>query len=232
MTYVMSDLHGCYHHYIKMLEKIEFSSSDVLYLIGDVVDRGKDGIKILLDCINRTNVKLIMGNHEYIMAVLLSNMKLPIGRATALEDKMFQGLNLWIDDGGQPTFRDFIDLSEDEQKKITSFLVKLPLYMEVTINDKNYVLVHSGFDNFSLSRKLKDYKADELLFRRHSLEQIYFNDKIVIVGHTPTFEYGDKNTGKIVYANNIINIDCGCVYAKSEILGCLRIEDGNEFYIK
>ena len=35
--------------YIKMLEKINFSDSDTLYILGDVVDRGPDGIKILLD---------------------------------------------------------------------------------------------------------------------------------------------------------------------------------------
>ena len=49
MVYVMSDLHGCYEKYVKMLEKISFSKEDVLYILGDVVDRGTGGMKILLD---------------------------------------------------------------------------------------------------------------------------------------------------------------------------------------
>lgn len=36
LIYVMSDIHGCYHEYIKMLELINFNSNDTLYIIGDV----------------------------------------------------------------------------------------------------------------------------------------------------------------------------------------------------
>ena len=39
MTYVMSDLHGCYDKYVQMLEKIGFGDGDTLYILGDVIDR-------------------------------------------------------------------------------------------------------------------------------------------------------------------------------------------------
>ena len=48
MIYAMSDLHGCYEKYIQMVEMIRFKSEDTLYVLGDVVDRGEDGVKILL----------------------------------------------------------------------------------------------------------------------------------------------------------------------------------------
>ena len=41
MTYVMSDLHGRYDLYVKMLELIGFSEEDELYVPRDVVDRGR-----------------------------------------------------------------------------------------------------------------------------------------------------------------------------------------------
>ena len=41
MHYVMSDLHGEYEKYLEMLKKIKFTDDDVLYVLGDVVDRGK-----------------------------------------------------------------------------------------------------------------------------------------------------------------------------------------------
>jgi len=40
--YVLSDLHGHYNIFIKMLEKINFSDDDVLYILGDCCDRGPD----------------------------------------------------------------------------------------------------------------------------------------------------------------------------------------------
>ncbi|MBR2043339.1 MAG: metallophosphoesterase [Clostridia bacterium] len=43
----MSDLHGCYYKYIKMIEKINFSNNYALYILGDIVDRGPDGIEPL-----------------------------------------------------------------------------------------------------------------------------------------------------------------------------------------
>jgi fructose-1,6-bisphosphatase len=63
--YVMSDLHGCYDKFIKMLSYIKFDSKqDVIYILGDVLDRGPDGIKILQYCMEKPNIFLIMGNHE------------------------------------------------------------------------------------------------------------------------------------------------------------------------
>ena len=43
--YVLSDLHGHYNIFIKMLEKINFSDDDVLYILGDCCDRGPDSLK-------------------------------------------------------------------------------------------------------------------------------------------------------------------------------------------
>ena len=47
MKYVMSDLHGCYDKFIKMLEIINFNEQDELYILGDIFDRGSQPIKIL-----------------------------------------------------------------------------------------------------------------------------------------------------------------------------------------
>ena len=47
MLYAMSDLHGEYQKYLAMLEKIKFNQEDTLYLLGDLVDRGPEPVKIL-----------------------------------------------------------------------------------------------------------------------------------------------------------------------------------------
>lgn len=65
MIYVISDIHGCYHEYIELLKKINFCDEDELYVLGDVVDRGPDPIKVLQDMMLRANVYPILGNHDY-----------------------------------------------------------------------------------------------------------------------------------------------------------------------
>lgn len=41
-TYVMSDIHGMAELLEKMLRKIAFSPADMLYILGDMIDRGPD----------------------------------------------------------------------------------------------------------------------------------------------------------------------------------------------
>ena len=43
-VYAVSDLHGQYDTFINGLENIGFGDSDELYMIGDAIDRGPDGI--------------------------------------------------------------------------------------------------------------------------------------------------------------------------------------------
>lgn len=56
MIYAVSDLHVCYDKYIKLLERLNMTSDDPLCILGDIVDRGSDGIKIVLDLIKRDNI--------------------------------------------------------------------------------------------------------------------------------------------------------------------------------
>ena len=63
-TYCMSDIHGEIDRYIAMLDAIHFSNEDLLYIIGDVIDRHPGGIDILRDIMKRPNIHMLMGNHE------------------------------------------------------------------------------------------------------------------------------------------------------------------------
>ena len=56
MIYAVSDLHGCYGKYTKLLDRLNMTSGDSLYILGDIVDRGNDGIKILSDLVNNRNL--------------------------------------------------------------------------------------------------------------------------------------------------------------------------------
>ena len=69
-TYVCSDIHGQYDLYKTMLNEINFTSEDHFYILGDMIDRGEDGIRVLQDVASRPNVTCLLGNH-------IENSRLP-----------------------------------------------------------------------------------------------------------------------------------------------------------
>lgn len=101
MIYVMSDIHGCYELYRKMLEKISFSKEDTLYILGDVVDRGTDGMKVLLDIAERENVILLRGNHDQQALVLLTALYVLDGEKCS--EELLEVYKMWLSDGGEKT---------------------------------------------------------------------------------------------------------------------------------
>lgn len=70
--YLMSDIHGEADRFHAMLKKIGFSKEDILIILGDVIDRGPDGIDLLLEIMDMPNVIMLLGNHEYMMLQYLS----------------------------------------------------------------------------------------------------------------------------------------------------------------
>lgn len=100
-------IYGCYNTQFQMLRKIRFFEDDTLYIIRDAIDRKNDGIKILLDVLPRPNVPLLMENHEYIMALLLSN----VVDYDCSPKKLEADFQLWLDNGGKPTLPQFLALS-------------------------------------------------------------------------------------------------------------------------
>jgi hypothetical protein len=65
MVYVTSDLHGfSLERFQAFLGQVGFSDEDYLFILGDVIDRGEDGVAILKWLLVQPNVELILGNHE------------------------------------------------------------------------------------------------------------------------------------------------------------------------
>lgn len=67
MIYVISDIHGNYRRFRSVLKQIKLKPTDALYILGDVIDRHPDGIKILRWIMTQSNVKMLLGIHEYMM---------------------------------------------------------------------------------------------------------------------------------------------------------------------
>ena len=229
MIYAISDLHGNYDAYRKALETIHFSQNDTLYVVGDVIDRGNQSIKILQHMMKHANIIPIAGNHEYMALTVLTKFHQEITEEflDSLQTKDFINYQRWMEDGGNQTLKEFHTLSKSQQKDIIHYLSEFSLYEQVDVNNQKYILVHAGLEPFDMNKRLEDYQIHELLFTSPNLEQLYFEDKLVISGHTPTLAYGYK--GKIIQKNNHILIDCGCIYGFN--LGIFCLDTKEEFYV-
>ena len=228
-TYVMSDLHGCYDEYLKMLEKINFSDDDMLYIAGDIMDRGPKPMEILLDIYNRPNVCLIRGNHEYMALECFEILHAPLEK---LSEEKKEIISAWQLNGGVATSDEFHKLSRVEKGTATCLLYAIDNYREVSVGGRNYILMHAAPKNFIPEKLPEDYSFEDFLYwAAPDYDQVYFKDKFLVTGHTPTaFIEGNPRPNSIFRKNNHIAIDCGA--AMGGRLGCLRLDDGAEFYIE
>lgn len=64
MIYVMSDIHGHRRRFDSVMKQINLQPEDTLYILGDVIDRNPDGIRILQQLRAMPNVVMLLGNHK------------------------------------------------------------------------------------------------------------------------------------------------------------------------
>lgn len=228
MIYVMSDIHGMYDKYIKMLDLIELSGDDELYILGDVVDRGDKPVEVLLDMMNRPNVYPIIGNHE-LMALNVLDMMFN-GERADVSVPVEEMIEDWLKNGGAYTIVGFAKLSHSERYDVLDYMSEFLMCEAVDVGEKTFIMVHSGFDNFSHDKKLSDYTVNDLVWHRPDPDFRYFEDEsiYVVAGHTPTFTINGGNS--IIHSSGNIFIDCGAWYDGGR-LACLCLDTMEEFYV-
>ena len=216
--FVMSDIHGCYEEFIKMLDLIKFNESDELYILGDIFDRGTEPLKVLDHIVGHKNITLIKGNHEKMFE-------------EAFEDGDY---SLWYQNGGQITHEKLIRAGLDKEQQIYNYIKRLPLFKIVD----NYILVHAGLffpykcEYLSLEQFILHQNEETCLWTRENIddEQSY-KDYVVVCGHTPVQSI-NREYNSILRREGTTYIDCGCVFKNIEgKLACLRLDDNEEFYV-
>lgn len=230
MIYVTSDLHGYpLEKFQALLKKANFSQRDYCFVLGDVIDRGPDGVKLLLWLMMQPNISLILGNHE---AMLLScSFIFDLARGNSMDDLSQEDtalLHTWLRNGGGPTLEALGDCDQDTILMIEDYLRDAPLYDMVKAGGRTFLLVHGGLKNFDPLRDLDDYSLHDLLWTRPELSDTYFQTITTILGHTPTHYYGPQYTGKALITPTWINIDTGAASGQAPML--LRLNDLQEFY--
>lgn len=232
MQYVMSDLHGCLHAYQAALEAIHFSQEDTLYVLGDVLDRGPAPISILLDMMSRPNVAPILGNHEFMALSVLRRLAVAVTEENAegyLTPLDLESYSSWMANGGNTTVSQFLELEAWEQQMVLEALGEFSLYEEVEAGGRDYILVHGGPHPFVPGKEMEEYHFSQLIFHAPDYERVYFPDRYLVTGHTPTIKIPGCE-GYILEKNHHVAIDCGCSYGFR--LGVYCLDTGEKTYIE
>lgn len=230
MTYAVSDIHGCYGKYKALLEKLDLKEDDRLYVLGDVVDRGPDGPKILLDMMSRKNVTLLLGNHDEAMFIVLQDLR---GEDPLLlrDEGALKVLDAWLSDGGAPTLIQYDgELTEDERERVLQYIRDARKYALLEINGRKHLLAHSipSYGDFILDDGMEGLDQMDFTFNETDYDIDYESDVIMVSGHTPTGLIDPAYAGRILRRNNHIAIDCGAVFGYP--LGCICLDTGEEIY--
>ena len=239
MIYVMSDIHGNLRRFNSIMEQIDLTANDTLYVLGDVIDRYPDGIKILRKLMTMQNVKMIMGNHEYMMLdVLYRN---DTGLSTKEQYKHNQRILLWYDNGGLVTHNYLKHIKKSVRAEIFSHLKSLPVNIDITVNGINYKLVHAAPEEMYYDFQSTRYRDSRefSVWHRLGVKEDIPGEYTLIFGHTPSYHYSRSMPMRIYCKRHLICIDCGAgtpermdyrngfCYGR---LACLRLDDMKEFY--
>ena len=241
MTYVISDIHGNTRRFESVMKQINLQPEDKLYILGDVIDRYPDGIKILRKIMKMPNVKMLLGNHEYMMLNALDTPFDPDNYEEYYEH--VDRIKLWYRNGGRVTHDYLKHIRKDIRAEVFEYLRGLPLNIKIVVNGQEYRLIHgSPIELFERYRFSYSDKAEFAVWHRYKGFDMDFDDQNTIFGHTPTEYYTITSPMRIWYSEDRKNvgIDCGSGYPtrnkrNSDIpmitrLACLRLDDMKEFY--
>ena len=228
MTYVISDIHGNREKFNSLLKAINFSDRDVMYVLGDIVDMGDEPMELLCDLSMRYNVIPIVGDHDLLALRLLTALDKVLRGGASPDPEILSELTDWIRKGGAKTMEGFKALDDDMKEGVLEYLEELSLYEEVNVGGRKYLLVHAGIADFDPDTPLDDYMPEDFISEPVDPDKTYFEDVTIIAGHIPTSNINGARSGRIYKGQGCILIDCGA--AMGEALGCLRLEDGKEFY--
>ena len=230
MIYFVSDIHGEYDLFLKLLDKLHFSDSDTMYVLGDIIDKGCESIKLVEFIRRKSNIKVILGNHEFSFLKYYDGL-MRLAKSANDIDEVLRKLQEYFPEDKEILSWETVD-----------YIESLPLYIE----KDDFICVHAGLetDKDGVILPMKTQMPEVMVCSRNFKEKSFYlspNNKPVLFGHTPClYENGSGKfiktvkegiaTPKTLADYSKIRLDCGVFLTGA--LGALRLEDMREFYVK
>lgn len=184
--YACSDLHGMWNLWEQISEYCD--ETDTIYFLGDSIDRGVDGLRIMESLLKDKRVIYLLGNHEEFFLEVAPQL---IGLN---EEEILVSTNddfyLWLCNGGYDTMKAFTHLTREEQNWFLTEIHKLQdTDIYINKNEKVIHLSHAGtdptYDKYDLMTfgNTNPYTWDRKHFFRPWAEEL--EDWYIVHGHTP-----------------------------------------------
>lgn len=230
----LSDFHG-YDYPIDKINNYYLNEYDVIFILGDATDRGKDGtgtgsIKLLLEIMNLTKkypgrVKYLPGNHDEFLLGYIRNKH----RMNNYEPYSYLS-NLFFN-GGESTIREINELQRtnpEVYKELFTWLSTQPLQRVHNYNGKTFVFGHAIFNqtlydinpNYCLNdyfnepenSDLRKMAYSVLWFRkdkdRYNIYDMPRAGKTMIIGHTREKQIRGKNIDVYDQFGQSVKVHC------------------------
>jgi serine/threonine protein phosphatase 1 len=226
-TFVIGDVHGRraqLNHLIEIIPRD--AEGDMLILLGDIIDRGKDVPGTVADVValhreHPERVLCLRGNHEQMLLDFVDGSATLWLHAAVGSECTFEQYT------GKPlvvrTEQDFISLRQHFIAALPpahlDFFRSLPLYHE----DEYALYVHAGLPQ---GQHPRDLSPQHLLWSRDGDFFRHYTGKPCIFGHTPAPLLplrGRLGRHGIYISHSAIGIDSG--YINSSPLSCLQLPD-------
>lgn len=117
---------------------------DKAYFLGDAIDRGPGGVKILQELLMDNRITCLKGNHEEFLEAYY--------RWQTDEDIIYQRdylsfLTNWNFNGGSETQKQLAYLANEEFDALYNKVAEMPYYLKIdNKHDQHFYLSHAGFD--------------------------------------------------------------------------------------
>lgn len=225
----ISDIHGNIDLFEKILQKVNYTKDDYLFIVGDMIEKSNENIKMLDYAIRLSknkNVYILCGNCDNVILNLRGKVDDDLLRFYSLQrgktiiNEFAAGLGVKIDEDSN--MQALCDKFSVKYKKYYDFVESLPHV--IFINDK-VVTCHGGINDLAniSSSALDLMKYDDFYEKlEHPLA------KPLIVGHYPTLNYQAKipSLNPIIdLKKNVISIDGGNNVIPWSQLNCLIIDN-------
>ncbi|MCL2792270.1 MAG: metallophosphoesterase [Spirochaetaceae bacterium] len=180
MKYCCSDLHGYFDEFMKLLKKINFTSNDTMYILGDNIDRGPKPIELLKYIYEHDNIISLLGNHEEFLLDYI--------------DKDFDDKDTysWDKNNGKITRLAINKLHKNDPVLCRSIADNMKTWDSCLILE-TYILSHAGYNTRKIKNKpmtiesLSEMTHQEFIWSREEFFKYKgVDDYITIFGHTPT----------------------------------------------
>lgn len=227
MTYCISDIHGAYGLFMRLMEHIGYSDSDRLIVCGDFVDKGKDSVRLAKTLFAMPEAYCLAGNHEH---TFFQFYRTRMHSAVLDFDAILWHLQQYFPEGGEELDWETVDR-----------LVDLPYYLE----EEHFICVHAGLPLTPDGRlmPIEQVTREEMIYDRRfkDADVLPRESRCVLFGHTPTpYVCGEPRI--LLYPRHEgvrptsiadlvkIHLDTGAT--ESGVLGCIRLDDLRTFYVR